>query len=84
MNLSTKEQFVRQKLFLLVAGVVLMALCLPEAWAGVTCQIIPSMCPPPPNAPGGPNPVPEPGTLALLVAGAGAVAAGLRNRRKKP
>lgn len=74
----------KQKSLLLLASVMLMALCMPEAWAGVTCQVIPAMCPPPPSGSGGPNPVPEPGTLALLVAGAGAVAAGLRKRRKKP
>lgn len=72
-------------LFLLLASVAVTTLFVPEASAGVTCQVIPAMCPPPPNGSGGGNsPVPEPGTLALLAAGAGAVAAGLRNRRKKP
>lgn len=68
---------------ILIAGVLFTVLCVPQAWAGVTCQVIPAMCPPPPNG-SGPTPVPEPGTLALLVAGAGAVAAGLRSRRNKP
>lgn len=74
-----------RKLILLLASLVMTTLFVPQASAGVTCQIIPAMCPPPPNGSGGGNnPVPEPGTLALLAAGAGAVAAGLRNRRKKP
>lgn len=70
---------------LLLASVMLTILCVPEAWAGVTCQIIPSMCPPPPGGGvGGPSAVPEPGTLALLAAGASAVGAALRRRRNKP
>ena len=68
---------------LLLFALILAVLCMPEAWAGATCKAIPAMCPPPPSG-GGPSPVPEPGTLSLLVAGAGAVAAGLRSRRKKP
>jgi hypothetical protein len=52
---------------------MLTILRVPEAWAGVTCQIIPAMCPPPPGGGGGgPNPVPETG--ALLAAGAVGVA----------
>ena len=62
--------------------VILAVVCVPEAWAGATCKAIPAMCPPPPSG-GGPSPVPEPGTLSLLVAGASAAVAGLRSRRKK-
>lgn len=72
----------KRTLILLLASTIVTTLCVPEALAGVTCTVVPAMCPPPPN--GGKNPVPEPGTLALLAAGAGAVAAGLRIRRKKP
>lgn len=56
----------------------------PVASAGVTCQVVPQMCPPPPGGGGGGSAVPEPGTLALMAAGAGAVAIALRRRRNKP
>lgn len=73
----------RHILAILVGTTVLGLAGAPAAQAGVTCQIIPQMCPPPPNG-GGPNPVPEPGTLALLAVGAGAVGVALRRRGNKP
>ena len=72
----------RYTLAVLVYGAVL-AVGAPVAQAGVTCKIVPQMCPPAPGGPG-PNPVPEPGTLALLAVGAGALGVALRRRRNKP
>jgi len=63
-----------------VAGAVL-ALSAP-AFAGVTCSIIPSMCPPSTN-PDQHHSVPEPGTLGLLAVGAAAGVARLRRKRNK-
>jgi len=58
-----------------------MAIGAPAAHAGVTCQWIPAMCPPPP--PGGTHPsVPEPGTLGLLALGAAASIGVLRRRKR--
>ena len=73
----------RQTLVVLVSATVLASFGAPAARAGVTCQVIPQMCPPAPGGPG-PSPVPEPGTLALLAAGAGAVGVALRRRGNKP
>lgn len=73
----------RHILVILISATVLAMAGVPVARAGVTCQVIPQMCPPPPNG-GGPSPVPEPGTLALLAAGAGAVGVALRRRGNKP
>lgn len=67
----------------LLAVAVLAMLGSSVAAAGVTCQVVPSMCPPAPSGGGG-SAVPEPGTLALLVAGVGAVGVALRRRRNKP
>jgi hypothetical protein len=56
----------------------------PATFAGVTCSIIPSMCPPAPgNGGGGQHSVPEPGTLGLLAVGAAAGLVRLRQRLKK-
>ena len=75
----------RQTVLVLIGMTVCGLLGAPIARAGVTCQIIPSMCPAPPGGGGGgPTAVPEPGTLALLAAGAGAVGVALRRRRNKP
>ena len=61
----------------------LVAIGAPAAHAGVTCKMIPSMCPAPP---GGDqhhgNSVPEPGTLGLLAMGA-AASIGMLRRKKK-
>lgn len=72
----------RQTILVLLATVLGM-LGAPVASAGVTCSVVPQMCPPPPGGGGG-SAVPEPGTLALLAAGTGAVAMALRRRRNKP
>jgi hypothetical protein len=74
---------VRHTVVVLLGATFLAMLGAPVARAGVTCQIIPQMCPPAPKQ-GGPSPVPEPGTLALLAIGAGAVRLALRGRGNKP
>ena len=76
-----------------VAVVALMALAAPIAEAGVTCKIIPSLCPGDSNKGESNNgnngtigtprtSVPEPGTLMLLAAGAAAVGGAVYRRRK--
>jgi len=80
---------VRQVFLVLALMAALGVLCTP-ARAGVTCKVIATMCPPEPGRDWDrdrghdPKPVPEPGTLALLAAGAGAVRAALHRRRNKP
>ncbi len=78
-----KGASVRHTLVVLISASILAMVGTPVARAGVTCQVIPQMCPPPPGG-SGPSPVPEPGTLALLAAGAGAVTVALRRRGNKP
>ena len=72
----------RNMIWSLVAVASVLVLGAPEANAGATCTIIPSMCPPPsPGSGGKGSSVPEPATLAVLAAGA--AAAGIANRRRK-
>jgi hypothetical protein len=87
-----RKDFVRQVFVALALMAALGVLCTSNAWAGVTCKVIATLCPPEPghdwdrdrDRDHDPKPVPEPGTLALVAAGAGAVGAALRRRRNKP
>lgn len=75
-----------RRIMLSLLASMVVAIGAPIAQAGVTCHFVPGMCP----APGGPgsgggsgNPVPEPGTLGLLVLGT-AASIGMLRRKKKP
>lgn len=81
------RRFVRETLITFSIMAVLALFGAPTAYAGITCKVIPTMCPPEPGHDhdgGGGSSVPEPGTLVLLMAGAGAAGAALRRRRSKP
>jgi hypothetical protein len=75
----------------LVAVATLVGFGMPVAEAGVTCKMVPSWCPADshqdfnkgnPVTVNRPTSVPEPGALALLVSGVGAVG-GIALRRRK-
>ena len=66
----------------LVAASALAGLQAPPAYAGATCKIVPSWCPPPPDG-GGPSSVPEPATMTVLALGACAAGIAARRRRRK-
>lgn len=70
---------VRNVILAVVMTVGVLALGATPAYAGSSCKLVPSFCPP---APGGGGAVPEPGTLGVLAAGAlAAVAARRRNKK---
>ena len=77
----------RKVSFGLIAVTAAFALAAPLANAGVSCKVIPAMCPADPPPPGGlhdtkTHSVPEPATLTLLGAGVAAVGAAIARRRK--
>jgi hypothetical protein len=82
------RDLVRHVFISLALIAALGVLCTSSARAGVTCKVIAALCPAEPghdwsqDRSHDPKPVPEPGTLALLAAGAGAARAALRRRRK--
>ncbi len=72
----------RNILLALVAVVAVVAFGASPAHAGATCKVVPTWCPPTTPGGGG-SPVPEPGTLAVLAAGAlGAKLAAARRNKK--
>jgi hypothetical protein len=79
-----KEATVQKMIWAIVAMLAVVGLGMAPAHAGVTCKIVASLCPPPPSGgSGGSHPVPEPISLAVLAAGAGAAGLAARRRRKK-
>ena len=79
-----KEAIVQKMIWAIVAMLAVVGLGTAPAHAGVTCKIVASLCPPPPSGgSGGSHPVPEPISLAVLAAGAGAAGLAARRRRKK-
>jgi PEP-CTERM motif len=98
-DMVVRRGFMRRASLALVAIVAFAGVGVPVAEAGVTCKVVPSWCPSnnddkhkgsvgvarggDPSVGSKQTPVPEPGSLMLLAAGASAVGGAVLRRRKR-